>query len=209
MPTLLHIDASPRGDQSISRRLSAAFVEAWKAKHPDGQVVVRDLEKTKPQLTFVDMEWIGGAFTPPEAHTPEQDKALAFSNELVAELIGVDAIVIGAPMYNFAIPAVLKAWVDHIVRYGVTFSAGPDGYKGLVPAGKRATFLLASGGNYGEGSGAEAYNQETPYLKSIFGFIGITDTQAVLAGGTSALMQGKVSQEEFLKPLLEKVKAVA
>ena len=74
MPTLLHIDASPRGEHSISRKLSAAFAEAWKSKHIDGKVVVRDLSKTS--LPFVDLNWIGGAYSSPEQHTPEQKAAL-------------------------------------------------------------------------------------------------------------------------------------
>ncbi|HEY0784561.1 MAG TPA: NAD(P)H-dependent oxidoreductase [Acidobacteriaceae bacterium] len=203
MPTLLHVDASPRGDHSISRHLSAAFVEAWKAANPGGTVITRDL--TKSALTFVDMEWIGGAYTPPEGHSPEQKQALAISDELVAELLSADEIVLGTPMYNFAVPAVVKAWIDHLVRSGKTFSSGPSGYQGLA-TGRKATFLIASLGSYEPGSGAEGYNQEGPYLQAIFGFMGI-QSKVVLAGGGSAVMFGKMSQEEFLKPIIEEVRA--
>ena len=204
MPTLLHIDASPRGDHSISRHLSAAFVDAWKAKHPDGKVIRRDLAHT--HLTFVDLDWIGGAYTPPEAHTPEQKKALSISDELVGELLQADEIVLGTPMYNFAVPAVTKAWIDHVVRVGKTFKVDESGYHGLA-LGKKATFLVASAGSYAPGSGAEGYNQETPYLQAIFGFMGITETKVVLGGGTTPVTQGQVSIDDFLKPLLEQVKA--
>jgi FMN-dependent NADH-azoreductase len=206
MPTLLHIDASPRGPYSISRQLSAAFVDAWKAKHPDGKVIERDLVKT--DLTFVDLNWIAGAYSDPAAHTPEQQQALALSDELTGELFEADEIVLGTPMYNFAIPAAVKAWIDHIVRVNVTFKVDETGYHGLA-LGKKATLLVASGGAYTPGSPAEGYNQETPYLKAIFGFIGITDVNVVLAGGTTGVMQGKISAEEFLKPFVEQVKAVA
>jgi FMN-dependent NADH-azoreductase len=204
MPTLLRIDASPRGDYSVSRRLSAAFVDAWNAKHPGGKVINRDL--TKSNLTFVDLEWIAGAYSAPDQHTPEHKKALAISDELIGELLAADEIVLATPMYNFAVPAATKAWIDHIVRVGKTFTIGPDGYKGLV-TGKKATFIVASGAKYDAGSPFEPYNQETPYLKSIFGFLGITDVEIFLAGGTTSVTRGEISQEEFLKPLLAKVEA--
>jgi FMN-dependent NADH-azoreductase len=109
MPTLLAIEASPRFGYSISRKLIAVFVEKWKAATPGGSVVVRDLVKT--DLPFVDLAWIGGAFNPPEAHPPESAAAIKVSDDLVAELKAADRIVIGTPMYNFNIPAVLKAYI--------------------------------------------------------------------------------------------------
>jgi FMN-dependent NADH-azoreductase len=106
MPTLLHLDASPRGDFSISRQLSAAAVAAWKDKHPGGKVVERDLTKTK--MTFVDLDWIIGAFSTPDQLTDSHKSALAISDKLIAELLEADEIVIGTPMYNFAVPASLR-----------------------------------------------------------------------------------------------------
>ena len=206
MPTLLHIDASPRGDYSISRKVSAAFAANWKKHHADGKVVDRDLNKTA--LTFVDMDWIAGAYSTPDQHTAAQKKALAISDELIAELHAADHIVIGTPMYNFAIPAILKAWIDHIVRVGKTFSVGAGGYAGLVK-GKKATVVIASGGNYRPGTPFEPYNQESPYLKAIFGFIGITDVEFVLAGNTNDVVQGKVDEKTFLAPLIEETEKLA
>ncbi len=204
MPTLLHIDASPRGDYSMSRKLSAAFAAAWKAKNPDSKVIYRDLETTK--LTFVDLAWIGGAYADPASHTPEQKQALALSEELTGELLEATEIVLASPMYNFAIPAAVKAWIDHVVRVGKTFSVDHTGYKGLA-TGRTATFIVASGGLYSPGSPAEGYNMETPYLKAIFGFMGITETKIVLAGPTTPVTQGKQPAEEFLTPFVEQVKA--
>lgn len=203
MATLLHIDVSPRGDYSISRKLGATFAEEWKAKH-NGTVVYRDLVKT--DLTFVDLNWIGGAYSDPSQHTPEQKAALKISDDLIAELLSADEIVIATPMYNFAVPASLKAYIDHIVRHGKTFSVGESGYAGLVK-GKKATFIVASGGDYAPGGPAEGYNQESPYLKAIFGFIGITDTKVVLAGGTTAVVMGKVKEADYLKEHEGSVKA--
>ncbi len=204
MPTLLHIDASPRGDYSISRKLSAAFAEAWKAKNPGGTVIRRDLEKT--DLTFVDLAWIGGAYSDPASHTPEQKQALALSDELTGELFQATDIVLGTPMYNFAIPASVKAWIDHVVRVNKTFSLDDKGYHGLA-GGRTATLIVASGGNYAPGSPAEGYNQETPYLKAIFGFMGITEVKVILAGGTTPVTYGKISAEEYLQPYIKEVHA--
>src|ERR1700740_3605342 len=114
MPSLLAIEVSPRHDFSASRKLTALFIDQWKAAHPGSAVVVRDLMKTPPPL--VDHAWIGGALTPPEQHSPESVAAIRVSDDLIAELKAADHIVIGTPMFNFSIPAVLKAYIDQIVR---------------------------------------------------------------------------------------------
>jgi FMN-dependent NADH-azoreductase len=203
MSTLLKIDVSPRGDYSVSRKLSAEYATQWQAAHPDGTVVVRDLVKT--DLPFVDLPWIAGAYSTPDQHTPEQAAAIKVSNDLVAELLAADHIVLATPMYNFSIPAILKAYIDHIVRLGLTFSAS---YEGLAK-GKKLTLIIASGSDYGPGSHMESYDAETGYLKQVFGFIGITDVSVVKAGGVSAVMQGKVPLEEFLAPFEQEVAALA
>ena len=192
MPNLLSVVASPRGDYSISRTLTAKFVEEWKRSHAGGDVVTRDLCTTK--LPFVDLPWIAGAYTPAEQHSPEMAEALAISNELIAELQAADHVVIGTPMYNFSTPAILKAWIDHVVRIGVTFNTS---YEGLLK-NKKVTVIIASGSDYGAGSHLASYNRETEYLKQILGFIGLTDVSFVMAGGTTAVMQGQVTQDEFL-----------
>ena len=192
MPTLLAIHTSPRGDYSLSRKLTNTFVEKWQAEHADGSVVTRDLLKTK--LPFIDPPWITGAYTPAEQHSPEVKEAIKISNDLIAELMAADHIVLGTPMYNFSVPAILKAYIDHIVRVGVTVSPS---YEGLVK-GKKMTVILASGGVYTPGSYAESYNAASGYLKQIFGFIGITDLTFVMAGGTSAVNEGKTTLPELI-----------
>ena len=110
------------------------------ARSPSGGYVVeRDLVKTN--LPFVDLPWIGGAFTPPEQHSPESAAAIKVSDELVAEIKAVDEIVIGTPMFNFSIPAVLKAYIDQIVRVGVTVSPNNVG----LLTGKKATIISPAG----------------------------------------------------------------
>jgi FMN-dependent NADH-azoreductase len=201
MPNLLSVVASPRGDYSISRTLTSTFVEAWKSKHPDGKVETRDLFAS--HIPFVSLPWIAGAYTPVEQHSPEMTDALKISNEFIAELQAADHIVIGTPMYNFSTPAILKAWIDHIVRIGVTFTAS---YEGLLK-NKKVTVIVASGGVYTPGSFAESYNNETGYLKQILGFIGLTDVQFVLAGGTSAVDMGKVTREDMIAQFTPEVVA--
>lgn len=203
MTTLLAIEVSPRLAYSASRKLTAQFIKTWNAGHPGSSVVVRDLMKT--HLPFVDLPWIGGAYTPSEKHSPEMTAAIKVSDDLIAELKAADHIVIGTPMYNFSIPAVLKAYIDLIVRVGVTFT---QSYEGLL-TGKKATILLAAGGNYAPGAPAETYNVAGSYLRQILGFIGITDVTVVLAGQTAAVDQGQKTLDEFAGQFDREVSAAA
>lgn len=191
MPSLLAIEVSPRFATSTSRKLTALFVENWRAAHPGGFVVVRDLART--QLPYVDLPWIGGAFTPPEQHSPESAAAIAVSDELVGELQAADHVVIGTPMYNFSIPAALKAWIDHVVRVGVTVAPGNVG----LLTGKKATIILASGGDFSPGSPAEKYNLASGYLRQVLAWIGIADVEVILANGGRAGMEGETAVEQF------------
>jgi len=112
-------------------------------------------------------------------------------------------------MYNFAVPAALKAWIDHVVRAGRTFRYTANGTPEGLLAGKNKKVLaiIASGGNYAEGSGMTALDFEVPYLRFIFGYMGITDLRFIQAGGTAAVMQGRVSTENFLAPYLDQIGA--
>ena len=203
MPTLLAIESSPRGERSVSRTLTAKFIEGWKADHAGGTATTRDLMKTR--LPFVDLPWIAGAYSPAEQHSPEMKQALAISDELISELMAADHIVIGTSIYNFTIPAVLKAYIDHVVRVGVTVTPS---YEGLVK-GKKATVILASGGVYTPGSPTEAYNLASSYMKQILGFIGITDVTVLLAGGTSAIDKGKATLADLAGQFVPEVSAAA
>lgn len=191
MPTLLVIEASPRYDFSTSRKLTTVFVERWRVENPGGTVIVRDLMKTR--LPFVDLPWIMGAFTPPETHSPESAAAIKVSNDLVTELQAADQIVIGTPMFNFSIPAVLKAYIDHIVRVGVTVSTDN---KGLL-IGKKANIILATGSDFSPGSPVEQYNQASGYLRQVLSWIGIMDVNFILAGRARAGNYGEKAVEEF------------
>lgn len=205
MPTLLHLDSSP-STTSVTRELTRAFVHAWQTRHPHGAVLERDLAAAPPPP--IDAFWIGASYTPPAQRTPAQAEALALSDEMIGELERADEYVIGAAMHNFAIPAVLKLWIDQIVRSGRTFSYSEVGPKGLLE-GKKATIVVASGGDYGPGTPAAAMNHIDSYLKTILAFIGVTDVRFITAGGAARLMSGKVEREVFLQPALEQVRAAA
>jgi FMN-dependent NADH-azoreductase len=191
MSVLLVIEASPRFEHSISRRLIARFIEHWSAAHPGGRIVRRDLMKSR--LPFLDQAWIDGSRMPAERRSPAMKEAIKVSDELIAELMAADHIVIGTPMYHFAIPAVLKAYIDQIVRVGVTVTAG--GFEGMVH-GKQATVILASGKDYTAGTDWEWRNCASTYLEQILAFIGITDASVVLAGGTLAVDFGQTTASE-------------
>ena len=205
MPTLLNIQSSPRGGNSISRTLSNDFVLAWLENYPDGRVIVRDL--AEKNLPYVGVPWIAGIFLPADKHTPEMQRALALSDELIAELFAADEILIGTPMYNFTVPANLKAWIDLVVRPRVTHS-GPPERKGLV-IGKTCKIIIASGGIYDAELPAAASDYESGYLKRILAFIGITDVEVILVGGTAAVAFGSTTVEDLAAQFRSSVLAAA
>src|SRR5580693_634955 len=205
MTTLLHIDSSPLYGRSISRELTAAFVTQWKASHPNGWVVDRDLYATAMQP--ITAEWVGAVYTPEEARTPQQKELLALSDSLIAELQQADEYVFGVPMHNFGVPSALKLWIDQIARAGKTFTYADGKPKGLL-TGKKSTFIVATGGIYDAQTQMASFNFVEPYLRSVFGFLGVTDAKFLTAGGTAALNQGQ-NRETFLAPHLQAVQTHA
>ena len=205
MSTLLHIDSSPLYGRSVSRQLTGAFVTQWKSSHADGKVVYRDLNAT--QIPPVSAEWVGAAYTPEAARTPQQKELLTLSDSLVAELEQADEYVFGVPMHNFGVPSVLKLWIDQIARVGRTFSYADGTPKGLI-IGKKATFIIATGGIYDAQTKMASFNFVEPYLRSVFGFLGVTDAAFLTAGGTGVLNQGH-DRDAFLEPHLQAVQTHA
>lgn len=181
MTHLLHLDASPRNDRSHSRRLTKEVVERWRAAHRDDTVTYRDIGRNP--LPHVTEEWIAAAFTAPEKRSPAMREALALSDELVDELVAADVIVAGIPFYNFGMPSGFKAYVDQIVRIGRTFAFHPDEPDRLyepLTSGKRLIAVIARGdGGYGPGGRNAALNHLDPHLRTVFGFIGITEIDIV------------------------------
>lgn len=177
MAHLLHIDASPRGERSHSRRMTREFVEQWKQQHPNDMIAYRDVGRNP--IPHVDEPWIAAAFSPPEQHTPQLQEAIRFSDQLVDEFLAADIYVIGVPMYNFSVPSGFKAYIDQIVRIGRTVAYEPnevaDVYKPLV-LGKKMFIIEARGDSGFEPGGRyEKMNYHDPYLITVFGFMGITD----------------------------------
>ncbi|NJK52213.1 MAG: FMN-dependent NADH-azoreductase [Leptolyngbyaceae cyanobacterium SU_3_3] len=177
MVHLLHIDSSPRGARSHSRRLSREFVEAWKQSHPTGSVSYRDLGHNPPP--HVDEAWIAAAFTSPEQRTSQMWEAIEISDRLVDEFLTADVYVIGIPMYNFTVPSTLKAYIDQIVRVGRTWLFEPEDaempYKTLVHNKKMFVITARGDGGYDSGGRNEKLNHQDPYIKTVFAFMGITD----------------------------------
>jgi FMN-dependent NADH-azoreductase len=204
MPTLLHVDSSPLGDASISRQLTKEFVQHWKKAHPNGKVITRDLSILN--LQPVTAEWVGAAYTPQDARTPAQREFLAVSDSLIADLEEADEYVFGVPMHNFGVPSVFKLWIDQVVRVGKTFSYASGAPEGLLK-GKKATVIVASGGVYDAATVMASFNFVEPYLRTVLGFIGVTDTKFISAGGAAALNYGKVDRQTFLKPHVESIRA--
>ena len=170
------IESSARQQDSVSRQLTRDFIEQWQAAHPADSICVRDLALNP--VPHLDANLLGGWMKPQEQRSSEELQALARSNELTDEVLEADVLVLAAPMYNFAIPSTLKAWLDHVLRAGVTFKYTPTGPQGLL-TGKRAFVLTARGGIH---AGATSDHQE-PYLRQVLAFIGIHDVTFIHAEG--------------------------
>ena len=167
--SILRIDASARREGSVSRDLTDQVI----ARFNGATVTTRDLAAGMP---LIDEVWVGANFTPADARSDDQRQALALSDTLIAELNAADTIVIGLPIYNFGVPAALKAWVDLVARAGVTFTYTEAGPKGALE-GKRAILVMASGGV----PAGSPVDYATTYMKHVLGFLGITDVEIVAA----------------------------
>lgn len=185
MSRVLIIESSARQQGSVSRQLTQAFISQWDRAHPEDEVVVRDV--AEHVLPHLDASLLG-AWTKPEAeHDVAEREALQRSNLLTDELLAADVLVLAAPMYNFTIPSTLKAWLDHVLRAGVTFKYTATGPQGLLE-GKRAIVLTSRGGVHAGG----ASDHQEPYLRQVLAFIGIHDVTFVHAEGLN--MGGEVAE---------------
>jgi FMN-dependent NADH-azoreductase len=195
MSTLLKIDVSSRGDRSMQQ------------VHPDGKVIKRDIATTN--LPFVEFPWITANITKVSARTEAQKTLLKLSDDLIAELQQADEYLIATPMYNYGIPAKLKAYVDHVVRAGLTFKMNADGsYAGLL-SDKKATVIIASAGEYSPGAPAEGMDTLKPYLREILGYIGVTDVAFIQSGSTWTVDIGSEEADAHIEPLKAQVKLAA
>lgn len=174
---LLRIDSSARRN-SVSRQMTAHFAEAWKRKHPDGEVIERDLDTT--HLPLITDEWVQASHSDPARLTPEQKRAIAVSDLLIAEVQDADEIVIGSPMHNFTVPALLKAWIDQVVRVGKTVLYDTGRLRGVFE-NKKVYIVTSRGGAYAPGTPAQRFDYQEPYLRHVLAFVGLTDVTFIHA----------------------------
>ncbi len=179
--TLLHIDASARVDRSISRDLSAKFVETWVKARPGDEVIRRDIGQNPPG--FVTEEWIAASFTPKEKRTRTHRVELAESDELIAELAVANIVVLGTPMYNYGMPAALKAWMDQVIRVNETFSFDlARGDWPLQPILKDKVLVgLTSRGEFGFAPGGvrEHMNFLDGHIEAVAHYLGLSERHFV------------------------------
>ncbi|HWV65142.1 FMN-dependent NADH-azoreductase [Chitinophaga sp.] len=181
MKKILEIISSARGAASNSTQLTHTIIEKLKAQYPGSTVTQRDLvQKKYPHL---EESHLSAFFAPPENENEAYKTAIQHSDEAIHELEAADIVVIGVPVYNFSIPSALKAWIDHVVRAGRTFSYGNGHPEGLLK-NKKVYLAVASGGVYSDGP-MKSMDYAEPYLKWILGFIGLNDVTTFRVEGLS------------------------
>jgi len=198
MTNILVIRSSAMGANSVTNKLIDQYLTDYRAAHPDARIVERNLD-TDP-VAHIHANTLAGIGRP----APETEAAIptrALSDALIAELAAADLLVIGAPMYNFGMPTVLKSWFDHVLRAGATFNYTPNGPDGLM-TGKRALVITARGGIYSEGPSA-ANDFVVPHLRTLLGFIGISDVDVVYAEG---LAYGSEAADKAVANAQEQIK---
>lgn len=180
MTRLLRIDSSARHTGSHSRGLADYFENAWRRRHPSGEIVRRDL--AAEPIPHIDAATIAGFYA--SEHTSETRAATRLSDTLIAELLAADAVLLSVPIYNFSVPSALKAYFDQVVRIGQTFGYDPDrGLFGTIAS--RPVYVATSYGASGYTGALRAYDYLEPYLRSLLGFLGLSDLRFFAIQGTS------------------------
>lgn len=173
---ILQINASARAESGNSTRLANAITAHLKSRHPAAEVEVRDLARNP--LPFLDEAGVTALFTPADQRTPEQVARIALDEAMIARVQAADILVLGVPMYNFGVSVQLKSFIDSIARAGVTFRYTEAGPEGLIK-GKRVFVAYARGGVYRD----TPSDSQTPYLRQVLGFLGMTDVEFIYAEG--------------------------
>jgi FMN-dependent NADH-azoreductase len=190
---LLHIDSSPLGGQSVSRQLTRNIVRQWMAQHAGTTVEHLDLASDAP--THLNIDSLGFRMAPGAAGLSDaQKRENVISERLVSQFLAADVIVVGAPMYNFSIPSQLKAWIDRVAQAGRTFTYTEKGPQGLA-GGKTVIVASTRGGVYSANPALASLDHQESYLKTVFGFFGITDVRFVRAEGVA---MGEVAKADAL-----------
>ncbi len=199
---LLHIDSSPLAANSVSRQLTERIAAQWRATHPGTSVDYLDLARDAPNHLNLDSLGFKLGTT---ATTDIARAENAISEKLVTQFLAADVIVVGAPMYNFSIPTQLKAWIDRIAQAGRTFTYTDKGPHGLA-GGKTIIVASSRGGVYSTSAGGLAMDHQESYLKTVFGFFGVTDVRFVRAEGVA---MGEAAKASALAAADLEIKAVA
>ncbi len=202
MNRVLRIDSSITGDNSVSRQLASELIERLSAKEGEEGITLVERDFAKQPIPHLDGERLGALFVAAEARTPEQAEAVAFADTLIEELVDADTVVITLPMYNFSVPSMLKAWIDHVARAGVTFKYTESGVVGLLE-NKKVYLVSALGGIHEAG----VTDFMRPYIKQVLGFLGITDVESISAEGLN--MGDEARAEGLSKARSEIQQAVA
>ena len=185
---LLHIDSGILGENSVTRHVSAAVVADWKKRQPGLKVTYRDLASNP--IGHLTGSHLMAASVDTAQHSPELRKDLAESGKALEEFLEADVVVIGAPMYNFSVPSQLKAWIDRIAVKGKTFRYTEKGPEGLA-GGKKLIIASSRGGFYNKENGLAAIDHQEPYLRAVFGFLGVTDVDFVRTEGVAVSPEQK------------------
>lgn len=201
MTNILLLLSSPRGAASLSTRIATVLADRFAAA-PDSNVQVHDL--AAEALPHIDLDYADGRMLPPDQRSDGQAQAVARAEALLDELNAADVVVIASSMINFGPSSILKAWLDHIVWPGRTVAYSETGPKGLL-TGKKVYLVVASGGIYSVGPAA-SHDFQTPYLKLVLGFIGLTDVEVIRVEGHA---YGPEAAEKAISEALSKVAEVA
>lgn len=198
---LLHIDSSIQGDASVSRALGARAVAAWRAAHPDGEVVHRDLGADP--IPHLDTAGGLARMVPPDQHTPAQAASWALTEELVGEVRDATTIVLGMPLYNFGPPSTVKAWVDHLIAPGLSYD--PAVMQGIL-GGRELIVLLSRGGGFGPGTPREGWDHAEQWLPHGLQMLTGLEPRFVIAELTMATVNPALAE---LRPLADASRAAA
>ncbi|MEQ8344226.1 MAG: FMN-dependent NADH-azoreductase [Sneathiellaceae bacterium] len=181
MSEILLVTSSPRGTASHSSRIAGELARGLQAASPGSRLAVRDL--AAQPLPHIGSDFAAGIHAPADTRSAAQAQAVASSDAAVAELLAADTVVIAAGLINFAVPSTLKAWLDHVARAGQTFRYSEKGPEGLV-TGRKVYLVIASGGVYSDGPAA-AFDHAVPYLRTMLGFLGMTDVELIRVEGVA------------------------
>lgn len=200
MKTLLQINSSVFGDNGQSSQLNQQLVQEWLAKNPEGKVVKRDL--TQDVIPHLDSTRISAFFTPADKRSTEQQAIVDYSDALINEIQQADAIVIGAPMYNFSIPSQLKSYLDHLARAGVTFKYTEAGPVGLLD--NKPVYIVTTRGGVHKDLPSDSV---TGFLKTFLNFIGLKDLHFIYAEGLNMSQKKDESLLDAKKVIHEEIAA--